>query len=189
MKKIFTILSLSFITFASAQTNAFKGADFDNFADFTASLNKYGLKDYARQGVGEGINSSGDLKIIGNPAGNDYIFTAKATETLPAKIKEITFMLKGSAAKSLSVNVYKTDGTFYKFNLGDVRKDMTVQDSETNSYTGTIFTKDKFVKITLDCSKLTDINTNAASNFFAVKVGKGADYNLDIDDVKVIAGN
>lgn len=186
MKKILTVLAFGALTFATAQTNAFKGSDFENFTDFTKGLNKYGLKGYATNDAGKGVNSSAALKIAGSPEGNDYVFTATATETLPAKIKEISLMVKGTAAKSLSINIYKTDGTFYKFNVGDLKKDVVVADSETNNYNGIINTGDKYVKVTLSCASLTDINRNPSGNFLAIKVGKGASYNLDIDDIKVV---
>lgn len=189
MKKILTIFALSALTLAAAQTNAFKGSDFENFADFTKSLNHYGLKDYATQDSGKGMAGTSALKISGTPAGNDYVFTATATETLPAKIKEITLMVKGTAEKSLSINLYKTDGTFYKFNVGDLKKAVILADSETNNYTGIIDTGGNYVKITLSCGGLADINRGTSANFFAVKVGKGAAYNLEIDDIKVVAGN
>ena len=189
MKKVFIIVALGALTFATAQTNAFKGSDFENFADFTKSLNSYGLKDYAKQDNGNGVNASAALKIMGTPAGNDYVFTSNATETLPNKIKEITLMVKGSAGKSISINIYKTDGTFYKFNVGDLKKDVSVADSENNSYNGIINTGDKYVKVTLNCKNLTDINKDITKNFLAIKVGKAVSYNLDIDDIKVVAVN
>ena len=189
MKKILTIFGFSILTFASAQTNAFKGSDFENFSDFTSSLNSYGLKSYATQDNGKGIDGSSALKIAGTPVGNDYVFTANATEKLPEKIKEITLMIKGSSAKSLSINLYKTDGTFYKFNVGDLKKDSKVSDSETNSYNGVIDTGDKFVKVTLSCAGLKDLSKDSARNFLAIKAGKEVPYNLEIDDIKVVSAN
>ena len=189
MKKIFTIFGVSILTLTSAQTNAFKGSDFENFSDFTKSLNHYGLKDYAKQDNGGGVNASSALKIAGTPVGNDYVFTANATETIPAKIKEITFMVKGTAAKSLSINLYKADGTFYKFNIGDLKKDSVIKDSDNNGYTGIIDTGGKYVKVTLDCKNITDFNKDSSKNFFAIKVGKEVAYNLDIDDIKIVAAN
>lgn len=189
MKKIFTISALIFVTAVSAQINAFKGADFENFSDFTASLNSYGIKSFAVLDSGQGVLNSNALKIAGTPEGNDYVFTAKATETLPEKIKEITIMVKGKAGKSLSFNLYKTDGSAYKFNVGDLSKDTKVEISDNNSYAGSIDTDGKFVKVTLVCKGLADINKNSANNFLAIKVGKGANYALDIDDIKVVADN
>jgi hypothetical protein len=189
MKKIVTTLVLGFCILGIAQTAAFKGSDFENFGDFTSSLNSYGLKNYATQDAGKGVNNSSSLKIVGTPVGNDYVFTANSTETLPEKIKEITLMVKGSAAKSLSINLYKTDGSFYKFNVGDLNKDSTVSDSDTNGYTGTIDTGEKYVKVTLNCKKLADINRDKSKNFLAIKVGKEVAYNLDIDEIKVTAAN
>ena len=189
MKKILTIFAMGALTLTTAQTNAFKGSDFENFSDFKKSLNSYGLKDYAKQDNENGVNASAALKIAGTPAGNDYIFTATASETLPAKIKEITLMVKGSAAKSLSINIYKTDGTFYKFNVGDLKKDSTIKDAETNNYNGIIATGDNYVKVTLSCANLADINRKNSGNFLAIKAGKDAVYNVDVDDIKVVGSN
>lgn len=174
------------LTFASAQSNAFKGSDFENFADFTKSLNNYGLKSYATQDAGKGVGDSSALKISGSPSGNDYVFTANATETLPVNIKEITFMVKGKADKSLSINLYKTDGSSYKFNIGDLKKDSKIDIADNNSYGGVIDTKGNYVKVTLNCKNLKDINRNSSNNFLAIKVGKEAAYNLEIDDFKVV---
>jgi hypothetical protein len=189
MKKTLAVLAFGLLAFASAQTNAFKGSDFENFVDFTKSLNHYGLKDYATQDNGNGLNGSSALKIAGTPTGNDYVFTANATESIPEKIKEITFMVKGTSAKSLSINLYKTDGSFYKFNVGDLKKDAAVKDSDTNGYAGVIDTGGKYVKVTLICKGLKDINKDSLKNFLAIKVGKEVAYNLDIDDIKIVAGN
>lgn len=186
MKKLFVLITLCAITFTSAQTNAFKGSDFENFADFTKSLNNYGLKSYATQDAGKGVSDSGALKISGTPAGNDYVFTANATETLPENIKEITFMINGKADKSLSVNLYKADGSSYKFNIGDLKKDSSIEMTDNNNYAGTINTGGNYVKVSLDCKGLKDLNKNSANNFIAIKVGKEAAYNLDIDDFKVV---
>ena len=98
-------------------------------------------------------------------------------------------MVKGTAAKSMSINLYKTDGTFYKFNIGDLKKDASITDSENNNYTGTIDTGGKYVKVTLVCKGLADINKDSGKNFLAIKVGKEAKYDLDIDDVKIVADN
>ncbi|WP_417429626.1 hypothetical protein [Halpernia sp.] len=185
MKKTLVVLALGTLSFATAQTNAFKGSDFENFKDFTESLNHYGLKSYATQDAGKGMGNSAALKIEGTPSGNDYVFTSNATETLPANIKEITFMVKGKADKSLSINLYKTDGSSYKFNIGDLKADSKISQSDNNNYNGMIDTGEKYVKVTLDCSGLTDINKSSSNNFLAIKVGKEVKYNLDIDDIKV----
>ncbi|SEF44422.1 hypothetical protein SAMN05421847_0018 [Halpernia humi] len=185
MKKLFLITTICTLSFASAQTNAFKGSDFENFADFTKSLNNYGLKSYATQDAGNGVGDSAALKISTTTDRNDYVFTANGTETLPATIKDITFMVKGTADKSLSINLYKTDGSSYKFNIGDLKADATIEVADNNNYAGVINTNGKYVKVTLNCASLKDISRDSSSNFFAIKIGKEAPYNLDIDDIKV----
>ncbi|SEF44388.1 Por secretion system C-terminal sorting domain-containing protein [Halpernia humi] len=191
MKKIFTILAVSVIAIASAQTNAFKGSDFENFTDFTNSINSYGLKAYATQGVGLGVGGSASLNINATPTGNDYVFTALATAPLPTNKKEITLMVKGvSGGKSLSFNVYMTDGSYYVFNLGDLSTSpVTLAVSASNDYIGTINTGGAYVKVTLPLTGLANINEDPTKNFFAVKAGKNALFNIDIDDIKIVDGN
>lgn len=89
----------------------FPGADFEDFAAFTGTLNRFGLKDYATEATGAGRNGSTALHIKGTPAKNDYLFTAmnNAGKDFSGKTK-ISFYIKGTAAgKSISCNVY-TDG-------------------------------------------------------------------------------
>lgn len=189
MKKIFTILAVSAVAIFSAQTNAFKGSDFENFTDFTNSLNSYGLKSYATQGVGKGVGGSASLNINGSPTSNDYVFTAFATAPLPTNKKAITLMIKGTSTggKSLSFNVYMTDGTYYKFNLGDLSTTpVTLTDSPANDYAGTIDTGGAYVKVTLSLTGLANINEDSTKNFFALKVGKNATYDLNVDNIQIV---
>ncbi len=189
MKKFLTIFAIGVLSYATGQTNAFKGADFENFSDFTNSLNSYGLKTYATQDSGKGVENSAALKIETTPTENDYVFTANATEALPEKIKEIILMVNGNADKSLSVNLYKTDGSSYKFNIGDLHADSKINITDSNNYNGKIDTKGKYVKVTLDCTKLKSINKDSSKNFLAIKIGKDVSYNLDIDAIKVISAD
>ncbi len=192
MKKIFTVLSMVAITAtATAQMNAFAGADFEDWNAFTGALNSYGLKDYATNGVGKGYNGSNSLHIEGTPSGNDYVFTALAPDNVPNTINTITFLVKGTTSgKSLSVNVYRPDGKYDVFNVGDLSTSDVVLDKATinnstgngiNSYTGTIDTGGKWVKVTLTMSGI-DYNKTAGNDFIAVKVGKNEAYNLDLDN-------
>ena len=168
---------------------AFAGADFENWQDFLNGLNDFGIQSYATQGTGTGMDGSASLKIATNPGTtdrNDYVFTAKATSELPATYSKISFYIKGTADKSVSLNVYKTDGTFYAFNLGDLTSDSTVLIAENNQYNGSINTGDQWRLVSLDLSSVNDLNvTNTSESFFALKIGKSANYDLHFDNFTI----
>ena len=201
MKKIFTILSLVALgTFANAQTDAFKGANFETWSEFTGSLNSFGLKAYATQGAGAGYAGTNSLNITTTTTTtttNDYVFTALATApSYPATIKSITLWVKGSSDKSLSFNVYMANGTNYNvFNVKDFSAATTytptavgTSGNGTNDYIGVINTGGAWLKVTLDMSSITDVNkTDPAKSFFALKVGKSVNYSLNIDDIQVVS--
>lgn len=95
--------------------------------------------------------------------------------------------MKGTSAKSLSLNVYvgpgSTMGTDYKcYNLGNYSAERTVLPTGSNDYIGTIDTGGNWMKVTLDISILT-LNSTAGQNLFALKVGRDAAYNLLVDDI------
>ena len=165
----------------------FPGSDFEDWEAFTGALNSYGLKAYAVEST-DGRNGSKALHINGTPTGNDYVFTATVKEGYSTAGKsKIVFYIKGTSAKTLSLNVYigpnNVMGTDYKcFNLGDYSAEATIAPSDANSYTGTINTNGQWMKVTLDISTLTP-NSTAGQNLFAVKVGKTAAYDLLIDDI------
>jgi hypothetical protein len=168
-------------------SNLFPGSDFDDWDAFLGSLNSFGLKDYTSQSDG-GRNGSKALSLNGTPAGNDYVFTAVVPAGFSAAGKtKIVFYMKGTSAKSLSLNVYvgpnNDMGTDYKcYNLGDYSAERTVLPTGSNSYTGTIDTGGNWMKVTLDISDLT-LNSTAGQNLFALKVGKEAAYDLLVDDI------
>lgn len=159
----------------------FPGADFEDFDAFKGALNTFGLKDYATQ-VDGGHNGKA-LHIKGTPTGNDYVFTAVAQAGGPTSAKTITFYIKGTGGKSLSLNVFTEDGKAYKpFNLGDVTTSIEVAPTDKNQYTGTIDTKGQWIKVTLDISSIT---LPTSGNLFALKVGKEVAYDLLIDDITI----
>jgi len=162
---------------------AFAGSDFEDYAAFLAGLNSFGIKDYATQSPGNGVSGSDALRInTPSTSGNDYVFTALARPGLPSTYSTIKFFVKGTADKSISINLYKLDGTYYKFNLGDVTGNMTVQQSGNNQYTGVINTGGQWAEITLDLSGISDLNTtNTAGDFFALKIGKEVPYDIYLD--------
>ncbi|RKF05312.1 hypothetical protein C8N26_0716 [Tenacibaculum lutimaris] len=167
---------------------AFAGGNFEDFTAFTDGLNTYGLKSYATESAGNGVDGSTALSInMSSTGGNDYVFTSLAQNGLPSTYSSITFYVKGtSTGKSISINLYKTDGSYYPFNLGDITGDTTISVGGSNSYTGSINTGGEWVKITLDLSGITDLNTsNFNESFFALKVGKSAPFDLYLDNFTI----
>lgn len=161
----------------------FPGGDFENFTAFLNAVNSFGLKPYATQGTGNGMNNSNSLQIITTGAsGNDYVFTMVAQGGLPATYSKIHFYVKGTSAKSLSLNVYKNGSGYYPFNVGDLTTSKTISPAGNNQYSGTIDTAGQWVLVTLDLSTITDLNTSATGDLFALKVGSGANYNLQLDN-------
>lgn len=166
---------------------AFPGGNFENFTTFTTGVTSFGLKPYATQSAGTGRDASAALRIF-TPAAtaNDYVFTTYAYSGLPANYSKIQFYVKGTSSKSLSLNVYKNDGTYYSFNLGDVSASKIISVSTSNQYTGAINTNGNWVLITLDLTGITDLNrTNFGGNFFALKVGSAQPYDLYLDNFTI----
>ncbi|WP_288947353.1 fimbrillin family protein [uncultured Porphyromonas sp.] len=169
----------------------FPGANFDDFDAFKASLNKFGLAKYATQV--DGGKSGKALLIKGTPAKNAYIFTTTKNASDLTAATKITFYIKGTAGKSLSINVYSDDketnnGKTYQaykpFNLETVSgtADVTLNPQEKNGYIGTIDTQGEWVKVTLNIAGL---KLATQESFFALKVGSKSDYDLMIDDFTI----
>ena len=168
----------------------FPGGDFENFAAFVASINSYGLSTYATQSAGTGRDGSNSLFVsTTGVAANGYVFTTRPYAGLPTAPTKIQFYIKGTAAKTFSFNVYKTDGTYYPFNLESATANKTltaVPIATNNQYTGTIDTAGQWILVTLDLTGLTDISlTDTTKNFFAVKVGKDAAYSIHFDNFTI----
>ena len=164
----------------------FAGYDFENWDSFLAGLNSFGLKPYATQSAGTGLNGSSSLHISTDPtttSGNDYVFTALAPAGLPATYSKVIFFMKGTSEKSVSLNLYVNESTYYKFNLGSLTSSTTIQPAENNQYTGVIDTGGEWVQVTLDLSTISDLNvSNTSSNLFALKIGKNVNYDLHFDN-------
>ena len=162
----------------------FPGADFEDFAAFTGTLNRFGLKNYATAAAGAGRNGSTALHIKGTPAKNDYLFTAmnNAGKDFSGKTK-ISFYIKGTApGRSISCNVYTGGSAFKAFNVGIVNNaNVNISVAADNQYTGSITAND-WVKVTLDITGITPAKTG---DLFAIKVGKGVAWDLYIDDITI----
>ena len=165
----------------------FKGSDFNVWADFLSSINSFGLvKDtYATSGVGVGRDNTNALLLKGTPKANDYVFTTIVNNTIPATPKKITFYVKGTSGKSLSLNVYKSDKKYVVYNVGDLsNSNVSLSPIDANQYTGKIDTKGEWVLVTLNIEGV-DIQKTAGENIFALKVGKDEAYDLVIDNIKI----
>lgn len=161
-------------------------ADFNDWAAFTANLTKEGIKSYAKEAPGQGKDGKGAMAINGKPAGNDYVFTTKA-KNVPSDKTKIVFYIKGTADKSLSLNVHKNDKSYSAFNVEDVKStdnEMTIKTIGNNQYNGVINTRGKWVKIILDLSSLgSEYQKVDGESLFSLKVGKGASYDLLVSDI------
>lgn len=167
----------------------FPGSDFENWSAFLGCLTTHGLKDTYTTQSSNGKTGSA-LYLNGTPTGNDYVFTATLTEAITTSPTKIVFYIKGTSAKSLSLNIYRSNGTNYDvFNLGNYIQESVLEKANlnssnngTNSYTGAIDTNGSWMKVTLNIADL-DINKAAGQNIFALKVGKDAAYDLLVDDI------
>lgn len=174
----------------------FPGANFDDFEAFKASLNDHGLNALASQV--DGGKTGKALHITGKPKGNDYIFNTTAQAGGPTSGKTISFYLKGTSKKSISMNVITADNTTYAYNLDAVGEKGHVvgpddgnivlqpnapKKNPANSYTqGGIDTKGQWIKITLNIEGKSLATTG---DLFAFKVGGKVDVDLMIDDFTI----
>lgn len=173
----------------------FPGADFEDFAAFKGTLNRYGLGTYCSEATGAGRTGNA-LKLSGTVAKNGYFFTVenKSGKEFTGKTK-ITFYIKGTATgRSLSLNLYPEDKTdpdlfvtkqgekYYTYNLGVVNNaDANLSVAKNNQYTGSITATD-WVKVTLD---ITGRSIAKSGNLIGFKCGKSGVYDLLIDDITI----
>lgn len=173
----------------SAAKYPFLGADFNNWADFLASANNFAYDPIVKEAAGQGIDGSGALHLDGQKSTNGFVFTTRTTASnLPTTPTKLHFWVKGTAAKSLNIYLYKTDGSNYSFNVGALTQNKLVTENNggNNSYTGTINTNGEWKLVQLDLEGLTDINTtDATGNFIAFRIGNNANYNLLVDNITI----
>lgn len=165
----------------------FDGADFENLDALKSHLNNFGLQAYAVQASGEGYNGGNALALRGTPTGNDYIFsiTNKNGAKFPEGVTKLSFWVKGTAGKSLSINVYDNEGKITYYNVEGLTSNKLLQSAINNQYGGTIDTKGQWVLVTLDLTGRGLNTTGAKENVFAIKVGKEVAYDLLIDNIVV----
>lgn len=166
------------------------GTNFENWDLFNSSLSKYqgkkNIQSYVTFAPGQGRENSGALHIESTPKGNDYAFTIAVPKNASFEgKKKIILWVKGTVSgKSFSFNVYKEDGKYTSFNLADFSDDATIDPAPKNSYTGSIDTNGQWKKVTLNISSLA-LNTTEGQSLLACKVGKGAAWDVYIDDITI----
>ena len=178
---------------------AFPGADFEDWDKFLASIYKNELSDASAQKAdGQGWNNSRGLAVKGTRTKNGFLFSVEKVK-MPTDATKVSFLLKGTAAKSLSVNVYKANGENYhaynleslttskviKPNMEETIFDGKASGNTTNVYTGKIDTQGKWVKVILDLTELNgNIHTAGTGSFIGFRTGNNAEYDLVIDEIR-----
>ncbi len=174
----------------------FPGANFEDFAAFTGTLNRFGIGDYCSEATGAGRTGNA-LKVSGTLAKNGFFFNVenKSGKEFTGKSK-ITFYVKGTATgKGISINLYPADSSvsgltqqgYYAYNLGNINNaDVTIQDASheaknQNDYAGSVNATD-WVKVTLDISGKA---LAKSGNLIAFKGGKTGVYDRLIDDITI----
>ena len=193
MKKFYSLIAVAALSLSvNAQVNAFAGHDFENWDAFVAGLNSYGINPDApvSQGIGTGVNNSNSLNIKGMVDANSFVFTSVLQESLANFTpKEITFWLKGTSTGtrgSLSVNVYKATSGYHAYNLASITGNKIINGTNQNDYNGQINTNGEWVKITINLQGKTDLNlTTVGNDFFAVKMGRESNFDIQIDNVQL----
>ena len=193
MKKFYSLVAVAALSLSvNAQLPAIAGHDFEDWTAFQEGLNSYGINPDvpATQGMGTGMNGSNSLKINGSVDANAFVFTSVLQESLANFTpKEITFWVKGTSTGtrgSLSINVYKATTGYYSYNLASITGNKIINGSNQNDYNGQINTNGEWVKITINLQGKTDLNlTNEGNDFFAVKMGRESNFDIQIDNIQL----
>jgi hypothetical protein len=184
MKKIFTIVSVALAVSVSAQTNLFKGSDFNNWTDFTdgVTASGYTVNAIATSSPTGGVGGSGAL-LLGNNTGttNAYVFTSGAEFNI-AGAKYITIKVKGTSG-GVSFNLGTVGsgqpGVTYNVPAGTT-SDVTLTNSgSTNAYTGSINAAN-WITIKLDLAGVDIVNNKTLS----LKIQKSSTNALYVDDIQ-----
>ncbi|MDM1517003.1 hypothetical protein HX089_11465 [Myroides odoratimimus] len=157
-------------------------ADFNNWDVFKATTGTFGIK-YGVQAKGQGRDGKDAMLVKDTPKGNDFLFTV-SDKAVPAGKTKMVVWVKGTAAKTLSFNVYKDAKAYDVFNAGVITKDDILLKAANNQYTGAIDTNGKWVKLTLDLTSMDGVyNSTGKNNVYGIKVGKEAEYDILIDSI------
>ena len=184
MKKIFTIVSVALAVSVSAQTNLFKGSDFNNWTDFTdgVTASGYSVNAIATSSPTGGVGGSGAL-LLGNNTGtsNAYVFTSGADFNI-AGAKYITIKVKGtSGGVSFNLGTVGSGKTGVTYNVpAGTTSDVTITNSgSTNAYTGSINAAN-WITIKLDLAGVDIVNNKV----FSLKIQKSSTNALYVDDIQ-----
>ena len=184
MKKIFTIVSVALAVSVSAQTNLFKGSDFNNWTDFTdgVTASSYSVNAIATSSPTGGVGGSGAL-LLGNNTGtsNAYVFTSGADFNI-AGAKYITIKVKGtSGGVSFNLGEVGSGKTGVTYNVpAGTTSDVTLTNSgSTNAYTGSINAAN-WITIKLDLAGVDIVNNKV----FSLKIQKSSTNALYVDDIQ-----
>lgn len=184
MKKIFTIVSVALAVSVSAQTNLFKGSDFNNWTDFTdgVTASGYSVNAIATSSPTGGVGGSGAL-LLGNNTGtnNAYVFTSGADFNI-AGAKYITIKVKGTSG-GVSFNLGEVGsgktGVTYNVPAGTTRDVTLTNSGSTNDYKGSINAAN-WITIKLDLAGVDIVNNKTLS----LKIQKGSTNALYVDDIQ-----
>ena len=184
MKKIFTIVSVALAVSVSAQTNLFKGSDFNNWTDFTdgVTASGYTVNAIATSSPTGGVGGSGAL-LLGNNTGttNAYVFTS-GTDFNIAGAKYITIKVKGtSGGVSFNLGEVGSGKTGVTYNVpAGTTSDVTLTNSgSTNDYKGSINAAN-WITIKLDLAGVDIVNNKV----FSLKIQKSSTNALYVDDIQ-----
>ena len=184
MKKIFTIVSVALAVSVSAQTNLFKGSDFNNWTDFTQGVQDsgYSVNAIATSSPTGGVGGSGAL-LLGNNTGtsNAYVFTSGADFNI-AGAKYITIKVKGtSGGVSFNLGEVGSGKTGVTYNVpAGTTSDVTLTNSgSTNDYKGSINAAN-WITIKLDLAGVDIVNNKV----FSLKIQKSSTNALYVDDIQ-----
>ena len=184
MKKIFTIVSVALAVSVSAQTNLFKGSDFNNWTDFTdgVTASGYSVNAIATSSPTGGVGGSGAL-LLGNNTGttNAYVFTS-GTDFNIAGAKYITIKVKGtSGGVSFNLGEVGSGKTGVTYNVpAGTTSDVTLTNSgSTNDYKGSINAAN-WITIKLDLAGVDIVNNKV----FSLKIQKSSTNALYVDDIQ-----
>ena len=184
MKKIFTIVSVALAVSVSAQTNLFKGSDFNNWTDFTdgVTASGYTVNAIATSSPTGGVGGSGAL-LLGNNTGtnNAYVFTSGADFNI-AGAKYITIKVKGTSG-GVSFNLGEVGsgktGVTYNVPAGTTRDVTLTNSGSTNDYKGSINAAN-WITIKLDLAGVDIVNNKV----FSLKIQKSSTNALYVDDIQ-----
>ena len=184
MKKIFTIVSVALAVSVSAQTNLFKGSDFNNWTDFTdgVTASGYTVNAIATSSPTGGVGGSGAL-LLGNNTGttNAYVFTSGEDFNI-AGAKYITIKVKGtSGGVSFNLGEVGSGKTGVTYNVpAGTTSDVTLTNSgSTNDYKGSINAAN-WITIKLDLAGVDIVNNKTLS----LKIQKSSTNALYVDDIQ-----